>query len=144
MTVNELRIGNLIYRKGGSEIFRDGIPEIKHPDIVVEVKTIFSDNGIDGVNASWNGDRYVFDPPLWNAKPIPLTEEWLVKAGFEKTKHNNIYDKGDYSFRLDRLNLWDYSGDEGYLIAINIQHVHSIQNLYFALTGEELNFVDVK
>ena len=99
MKANELRIGNLIYRKGGSEIFLDGRPEIKHPDIVVEVKTIFSDNGIDGVNASWNGDRYVFDPPLWNAKPIPLTEEWLVRAGFEIVKriYQHPLDRSDYT-----------------------------------------------
>ncbi len=71
-------------------------------------------------------------------KPIPLTEEWLIKFGFEIYKgvedihysHNNFWDidrriGGNY-FRCDHLELE------------NIKYVHQLQNLYFALTSEEL------
>ncbi len=75
-------------------------------------------------------------------EPIPLTEEWLVKFGFEKEdryfdiKINNFwltydYREAEYSISENKLNYSD--------IWIELNHVHSLQNLYFALTGEELN-----
>ena len=72
------------------------------------------------------------------SKPIPLTEEWLLKFGFKKD--NNLYTKdfcgGLYSLQL---NL-DYNGThftyyDGYVV---LDFIHKLQNLYFALTGEEL------
>lgn len=72
-------------------------------------------------------------------KPIPITEEWLVRFGFKinsgvssreflmkNIKVCNHYEKG-FLFIVD----WWHSG-------IMIQSVHQLQNLYFALTGEEL------
>ena len=63
---------------------------------------------------------------------IPLTEEWLVKFGFDK-----------YQSNICLLNIsleWDNKGryffqwyDVTYL-----EYVHQLQNLYFALTGNEL------
>jgi hypothetical protein len=55
-------------------------------------------------------------------KPILLTEEWLLKFGFVKDKLTN-YDwyKGDFEICIH-----------------DIKHVHQLQNLYHALTGEEL------
>ena len=70
-------------------------------------------------------------------KPIPLTEEWLLKFGFTFYREN-MYDIKDFTFLLDRFTLWDYTGEERYFIACSINHVHQLQNLYFALTGEEL------
>jgi hypothetical protein len=95
----------------------------------------------------------------WNfdfIKPIPLTEEWLLKFGFEKviyesdeTGYNNHYEldiKGvglisyldDFSCAL--FGSKESSKDElGFLPNWdNCKHVHSLQNLYFALTGQEL------
>lgn len=75
--------------------------------------------------------------------PIPLTEEWLLKFGFRLSvgaawyndKFNDSYFKEN--FRLNkwddgRLFLWDYKFPN------EIKYVHQLQNLYFALTGEEL------
>lgn len=76
-------------------------------------------------------------------KPIFLTEEWLEKFRFNKTGEDD-FDKtfGDIkqiSIRKNKLHNTDKLGV--YLnpkrIA-NIQYVHQLQNLYFALTGEEL------
>jgi len=63
-------------------------------------------------------------------KPIPLTEEWLIKFGFVVAKTR--WRKGAVVLSKN---------DNGYLFkttAINIKHLHQLQNLYFALTNEEL------
>ena len=81
-------------------------------------------------------------------RPIPLTEEWLVKFGFEisgvtgkKGKYIVwLYDNKEYCFlihnekdSLDNNDLRVFSTP-----LANIKHVHQLQNLYHALTGEEL------
>ena len=74
-------------------------------------------------------------------KPIPLTEEWLLKFGleFEDDLSQFIkvlgYDFGE--FILHPLVRGGYLFSEG-SIDKYIEHVHQLQNLYFALTGEEL------
>lgn len=73
-------------------------------------------------------------------QPIPLTEEWLIKFGFEKDSED-IYQYNFFkaSFIADNPMWFGQSGccqDE--TIKENIQYVHQLQNLYFALTNEEL------
>jgi len=67
-------------------------------------------------------------------EPIPLTEEWLLKFGFEKIDHIH---KDNY-FKKNWLCCESLSFDwrGGYIGRIG--YVHQLQNLYFALTGEEL------
>jgi hypothetical protein len=79
--------------------------------------------------------------------PIPLTEEWLLKFGFIKMyKADNKNGYGLYSGE----DIYPFIAIELYhdgIIFINngsrriehIKYVHQLQNLYFALTGEELN-----
>ena len=72
--------------------------------------------------------------------PIPLTEEWLLKFGFETWETEvslQIYD----FWQLYNLKIAIYKGN--FYTDINakkifIKHVHQLQNLYFALTSEEL------
>ena len=74
-------------------------------------------------------------------KPIPLTEDYLLKFGFRLVKHNiqdyyiikglfilkkNFYMNG-FSFKL--------FGKED---ICSVVYVHELQNLYFALTNQEL------
>lgn len=71
-------------------------------------------------------------------KPIPLTEEWLLKFGFKKS--NNLYTKdfcgGLYSLQLNLSHNGTYfTYYDGYVV---LDFIHKLQNLYFALTGEEL------
>mgnify|MGYP003658203865 CR=1 FL=1 len=70
-------------------------------------------------------------------EPIPLTEEWLVKFGFENTntKENPNYKKGFYTCMVREHGINICNG-HGFINDLN--HVHQLQNLYFALTGEEL------
>lgn len=74
-------------------------------------------------------------------EPIQLTEEWLLKFGFawrglnEKflTKYTPcgkaVVNSKNGFFKL-----------AGVTIEVEIKFVHQLQNLYFALTGEELTF----
>ena len=74
-------------------------------------------------------------------EPVNLTPEWLVSRGFH-------YDGITFwSDKMDEFNimLGHYAGGNIYLCtmlsiihSIEIQYVHQLQNLYFALTGEEI------
>lgn len=66
--------------------------------------------------------------------PIPLTEEWLVKFGFEKDSFGCLY----FGYFYYRKSLFYSSGEFSNIGLPNIQYVHQLQNIYFALTGEEL------
>jgi hypothetical protein len=75
-------------------------------------------------------------------KPIPLTEDVLLKFGFEHSKPNYWF-KNDNKFRFSLIdnNLHCSMGDDDYGILYNrLNHVHQLQNLYFALTNEELTW----
>lgn len=71
----------------------------------------------------------------YEPEPIPLSEEWLLKMGF--TLRGNYLSKGNFIFQK-RHNLWQWMG----VYLQRIRSVHSFQNLYFALTGEELKLND--
>lgn len=72
-----------------------------------------------------------------NAKPIELTEEILLKCGF-------IKDEFDQWGNDSRLGFFQAEDFEGYLmiwgdsVIRHCEHLHQLQNLYFALTGKEL------
>jgi hypothetical protein len=82
-----------------------------------------------------------------NYEPIPLTEEWLINLGFEMINlspiNYKIYRLKDISFNVikdSNIKLYDkivYS--EQYR---HIESVHQLQNLYFALTNEELKIIE--
>jgi hypothetical protein len=71
------------------------------------------------------------------AEPIQLTEEWLERFGFEKIQFSipTAYKTKD-GFRIKEY-------EQGYCMqykhgTVIIKNVHTLQNLHFALTGEEL------
>jgi hypothetical protein len=75
-------------------------------------------------------------------KPIPLTEEWLLKFGFLHSLRLDdfMFKKGNDCFQIQPYkegfsNSVLYNDME---IVDRLQHVHQLQNLYFDLTGEEL------
>ena len=130
MKAHELRIGNYLQRN-------------KYVCVVQEI------NGVDnGVVA-----QFIEEMPMgmheYNTIPIPLTEDWLLKFGFEKTvtategffKVRIQYTIGRFfilnsnaekpSFGIGLHDVWDG-------ISLDLKYVHQLQNLYFALTGEEL------
>jgi hypothetical protein len=67
---------------------------------------------------------------------IPLTEEWLLRLGVNRqtSNHHTVYHNDRVLFQL-------YNGAlviEGISMPLKLEYVHQLQNLYFALTGEEL------
>jgi hypothetical protein len=98
-----------------------------------------------------DGEQYANDADLRNVEPIPLTPKILEQCGFEKSGANStqsayslnyylyVVKEVDSSYSLVRAeyinNYFVYS--EG-LISKNIQYLHQLQNLYFSLTGEEI------
>jgi hypothetical protein len=85
-------------------------------------------------------------------KPIPLTEEWLLKFGFEKDEskdfmvnyhlkvNNDIFIQYEYDFSCALFADKKSSIDELGVLPrhTNSKYVHQLQNLYYALIGEEL------
>ena len=75
--------------------------------------------------------------------PIPLTEEWLVKFGFHsiQTKFEKYYNEHGQMVSISQHRSWGDNKIISYSISnggIEINHVHQLQNLYHALTAEEL------
>ena len=84
---------------------------------------------------------------LHRIEVLPLTEQWLLKLGFTKPKHSNdFYDyPKNYSIEFwkkeSSLVIWPediHGGSVMDRIDIPCEYVHQLQNLIFAITGEEL------
>jgi hypothetical protein len=122
MKANELRIGNFInYR------IVDKLDERQEWDEA----SIIDGQDLDYLEKNPNDKDY---------QPIPLTEEWLLRFGFEKqmawtfaieltSNLKFVYYLGQKGWSINNKNYPDFT---------NLKHVNSLQNLYFALTGKEL------
>jgi hypothetical protein len=113
ITLNELRIGNLFIG------YDDKVFELS----LQHYNILWCDVSIDEIIKS----------------PIPITEEWLLKFGFEEQM------RWTYKINLNgNLNLVYYVGEKG--VSINNKqysdfqctYTHQLQNIYFSLTGKEL------
>lgn len=73
-------------------------------------------------------------------KPIPLTEEWLIKFGFKIYGKDDIPNSpSDWNWGKIGFNIsLTYETKKVQYTNINLEYVHQLQNLYFALTGQEL------
>ena len=70
--------------------------------------------------------------------PIPLTEEWLERFGFNKINHIHngvIWCHSKIKITWYSNGMIDLRGSAGWQ---RIYYVHALQNLYHALTGQEL------
>ena len=76
---------------------------------------------------------------------ITLTEEWLTRFGFEQMKlytGDNCFVKEKFCVLCDgELKNYDLrlTFDSDQTIRVQLHYVHQLQNIYFAITGEELN-----
>ena len=115
MEANELRIGNWV---------------------IVNEECQIEDIFHDVVNVSTRFETYVLDV----VKPIPLTEEWLFKFGFKFDGHCSWWKNKLIELTIDtgedEYSVFNDNGD--YITLKGIKYVHQLQNLYFAITGEEL------
>lgn len=132
MKASELRIGNLI---NGMYYDYNIDDDHREEETVCKVVTLDSVGSCEypiWVESDLNIETFS------DFEPIPLTEEWLLKFGFEKTYigHDEKYpffEKG-----LIIIDACDFTIETASGLVIEIKYVHSLQNLYFALTGEEL------
>jgi len=109
MKANQLRIGNWHDH--------NGIPKQATPNTIEEV---------------WESER------SW-CKPIPLTEEWLLKFGFNEVfMVDGVWGYGIDGFIYVNSGQIRFNGKAILLNENQLQHVNQLQNLYFALTCEEL------
>ncbi len=77
-----------------------------------------------------------------HAHGIPLTEQWLLDLGFEKVQ-DNVYSidtvVSPLRFCLWKDNfLWRFGFDGITMHCFKMDYVHQLQNLYYAITGQEL------
>jgi len=134
MNANELRIRNLVEYQKGCYGYVYSI-ESAEP----RKNKRFSDKSIITIF-----DGGLLSVPIDEIDPIPLTEDWLLKMGFV---YRGIY----YHFpNHDIFKLEQYKNKNAYwlrhasesLDSVRINHVHTLQNLYFSLTGEELQLTN--
>jgi hypothetical protein len=108
MTANELRIGNLVDTAVGI---------IRVEEIPLKSNPLYNTNALHA---------------------IPITEEWLLKFGFERHPWglviNGLLFRDNIKTPCKELTL-----EVGNGFKTKVGYVHQLQNLYFVLTGEELN-----
>jgi hypothetical protein len=124
MEITELRIGNLVY-----DYFRE---------IIIDVN-------INVLKSIKNNEKCLY-------KPIRVTEEWLIKFGFEKrenfAEYTDIWQFKGFMVSLgDYINIHvDWADEEGYgyhsLACYEELFVHTLQNIHFALTLNELKPIE--
>ncbi len=120
MKTNELRIGNYVNFIGK----REKVSKILESHVFFE-----------GVEVGqWLSD----------VEPIPLTEQWLLDLGFHAIRplfDMKRFKRGRFhvSHMLDEYKfVFKKDADSPYTPLRDIEFVHELQNLFFALTGEEL------
>ena len=85
----------------------------------------------------------VIDSGFANVVGIPLTEEWLIR--FEEVEKAPFDDDIKDYYLIKRCGFFDiiYEDDDNIYIDFGdalkkVKYLHQLQNLYFALTNEEL------
>lgn len=81
------------------------------------------------------------DCKMLDVQPIPITEDWLLRFGFEKESDLSfsIINKLQIDLISNKFSFYMKWGNIMRQIS-TIKHIHQLQNLYFALTGEELSY----
>jgi len=135
----ELRIGNFV------NFWKPNISDTNRAVSIHDIADI-----CEGLNDIFGSSVYA----------IPITPEWLERFGFEfrrdvrikKPSFKKYTNRGEDAFFKAHF----YTGQAGekifssvwyvqngyFNVLDHIQHVHQLQNLYFALTGDELTLKD--
>lgn len=126
MEANELRIGNLVIGDG----LHDG--EIRTVKAITDKGTLTNEHRVILF------ENYLAGEFMKDVKGIELTPEWLGRLGFE--------DRDESHYWKDPIHLLVHEGGCLYLANqrhVDIFYVHQLQNLFFALTGRELELKEV-
>jgi hypothetical protein len=131
----ELRIGNLLLEQGEvSNVYmidRGGISFYRINDIPVNKET--------GCTLNGGEDRF---------NPIPVTPEWLERCGCLKHPNTGLWTvaKIEHGENIDFFEIEQCDDFISYIIKSGdvwtigkpFRYFHQLQNLFFALSGEEL------
>jgi hypothetical protein len=128
---NELRIGNLVSQNGFFGYvysIESALPKQEQRFSDKDLVTLF-DNGMTTVTID-------------EINPVPLTAEWLVKFGLNQSNSSENYGSEKIcvfnNLRSVNIHYSFYGCDYEFECP---RYVHQLQNLYFALTGCELQHV---
>jgi len=142
MEAKELRIGNIFNPISGDYQFNEPLT-----DVFCKVETI----GRISCNATLIDDKSEnetkpLDFLLTNMAPALLNEEWLIKFGFTLVDYHITVPYYNKSTAMDigievaknnmQVTITNDSNDT--VMPLQIKYIHQLQNLYFALSGEEL------
>jgi regulatory protein YycH of two-component signal transduction system YycFG len=134
MRVQDLRIGNIIGFKNRTDCYCT-VSDLSF-DGDVHVVRHFNDGVED-------------DQPeiIEYMTGIPLTQEWILKFGGEKSSDSFMFDDIVIEFSTTNNNIKVLLiADDPYCahkVTNEIKYVHQFQNLYFALKGKELNIINL-
>jgi hypothetical protein len=146
INARELRIGNLVMVKEKvisstmRKVIEGHVVSSFDIDQIVKVHTIsdlLNEQHADNISGDIWGIEYE------NCNGIPLTEEWLIKFGFIKISEISFHmpiNEHKYFTMVYSKNAKKYTFPytHGIDTLISFEYVHQLQNLYFALTGTEL------
>jgi hypothetical protein len=134
---NEIKIGNLL----------------NHNDRgVIEIK---------GIEAHCGDFKLRLENEDWlylkNCEPISITDDWLIKLGFEKIKSHSKKQSGksskvwsydnNFYLTLEKHHIGEYDEGQTFYPTLHIKelsiyivfkHVHVLQNVFYFLRAEEL------
>ena len=125
MKTSELRLGNFVQYQN------------KCNTLILRVTRIFEKRLTVKYNTSGPSPIDIKD-----VSGIPLTPETVQICGFQEVGiYENVFHRGDYRIILDQkksTGLLKYETDD-FHIEVEVKSVHQLQNVYCALTGEELS-----
>jgi hypothetical protein len=134
ITANELRIGNYLYEKYWNETTKDFQYSLIIVNATYKTHIVCQDNC-----------AYNFE----DLQPIELTEEILLKCGFELCYNQNNYKRYEIILKSTIIYLrpsldswyWGFMNDD-FECEINecyeLEFLHTLQNLIHSLTNNEL------
>lgn len=126
---NDLRIGNFVHTAigfgDGVNIIIDKISQISHDSVMLSL--------YDGIKINYDA-----------IQGIPITPEWMERFGFKKVVDNGWpvrYVLDDYNEYFEDKE-WIINGDR--ITSVELEYVHQLQNLYFAIVGNEMPIEEIK
>lgn len=148
MNNRELRIGNLVNFQFGTTIKQGYVENINaHGKVVLASFDEVSFNGyFPKISSCRNYETHVMKD--CNLIPVGLTEEWLLKFGFEKSIDGFTF----YGRGTDLIGMSIERDDDGWIIysgihfqdfMCGIEFIHELQNAFHLLHKEELVINDV-
>ncbi len=124
MKTTELRIGNYVTEDYSNSVYK-----------IVNINS----EGFEYVDMHHINFKAIGRYELKGLKPIPVTEQVLIDCGFEKLNDSICKIAINNTIYLWYFGIMGYHDKSGGIVYLcDCKHLHQLQNLYFALTNQEL------